>query len=50
MTKKTESQERKKPGPKPDKVKIEDDWEKAMDKALKKKRPKDGWPKPESDD
>lgn len=42
--------ERRKPGPKADKVKIEGDWERAMEKALKKKRPKDGWPKPESED
>ena len=32
------------PGPKPDAVKIEGDWEEAMGKAMKKPRPKDGWP------
>lgn len=34
-----------KTGPKPDTVKIEGDWEDAVDKALEKKRPKEGWPK-----
>lgn len=32
-------------GPKPDRVKIDEDWEEAVKRALKKKRPKDGWPK-----
>jgi hypothetical protein len=32
-------------GPKEDRVKIEGDWEAAIDKALTKKRPKEGWPK-----
>lgn len=41
--------EKEKPGPKPDRVKIDEDWEEAVRKALKKKRPKDGWPKPEDD-
>lgn len=36
-----------KTGPKPDTVKIEGDWEDAIDKALQKERPKDGWPKAE---
>jgi len=36
----------KKTGPKPDRVRIEGDWEKAVDTALKKKRPKEGWSKP----
>ena len=30
-----------KPGPKPERVKIEDDWENAVKKALEKKRPDD---------
>ncbi|MCH7876214.1 MAG: hypothetical protein IH965_13055 [Gemmatimonadetes bacterium] len=34
-----------KPGPEPERLKIEDDWEKAMGKALKKKKPAEGWPK-----
>lgn len=33
-----------KPGPKPETLKIEGDWKQAVDKALKKKRPKAGWP------
>jgi hypothetical protein len=35
-----------KTGPKAETVKIKGDWEKAVDKALKKKRPVGGWPKP----
>ena len=38
----------KKTGPKPDRVKVDGDWEEAIDKALKKPRPKDGWPEPEN--
>lgn len=34
-------------GPKPDRVKIDMDWEDAVEKALEKKRPKEGWPEPE---
>jgi len=34
-----------KPGPKPETLKIEGNWKDAVDKALKKKRPKAGWPK-----
>ena len=33
------------PGPRPDRVKGEDDWEDAVKKALKKKKPPEGWPK-----
>ena len=32
-------------GPKPKLVKIEGNWEGALGQALKKKRPKAGWPK-----
>ena len=35
---------KKRTGPKPDRVKIEGDWESAVAKALDKKRPKEGWP------
>lgn len=35
-----------KTGPKADTVKIAGDWEKAVGKALKKKRPATGWPNP----
>lgn len=31
-------------GPKPERVKIEADWEDAVKTALEKKRPEDGWP------
>ena len=41
------SDNKHKRGPKPETVKIEGDWENAIDKALKKERPEDGWPKPE---
>ncbi len=37
----------KKTGPKPDRLKIDDDWRDAMGKAIKKERPKDGWPEAE---
>lgn len=33
-------------GPKPDTLTVEGDWESAVRKALAKKRPKRGWPKP----
>lgn len=36
-------------GPKPKRVKIEGDWEAAVEKALRKKRPKDGWPDADKD-
>ncbi|MDD5326601.1 MAG: hypothetical protein PHY02_02160 [Phycisphaerae bacterium] len=32
-------------GPKEDQLKINGDWQSAVNKALKKKRPKEGWPK-----
>lgn len=31
-------------GPEPDRVKVDIPWEEAVGKALKKKRPKGGWP------
>ena len=48
----TKSKEKR--GPKPERIKIEGDWEDAVKKALEKKRPEDGWPdhkkeKPHSD-
>ena len=36
--------EDKKPGPDPDHLEIDDDWESAVKKTLEKKRPADGWP------
>ena len=41
------SDKKQKTGPEPDRVKLSGDWEKAVGKALKKPRPKEGWPKPE---
>ena len=36
----------RKPGPEPERVKIEGDWEEAVKRALGKKRPPGGWPRP----
>ncbi len=41
--------EKPKPGPDPDRLKVEGEWTKAIGKALKKKRPEGGWPKREGD-
>ena len=42
---KSDKQPKKRPGPKPDHLKLdEDDWESAVGKALTKKRPAEGWP------
>jgi hypothetical protein len=35
---------KKRTGPHPERVKIKGDWETAVGKALKKERPKAGWP------
>jgi hypothetical protein len=40
---------KKQPGPDPERLKIEGDWEDAVKKAMGKKRPKEGWPEPEHD-
>ncbi len=40
--------ESKKRGPAPESVSIDGPWESAVSKALKKKRPAEGWPKPEA--
>jgi hypothetical protein len=46
MKKKAKTRVKKaQPGPKPDLLKIDMDWEKAMKKSLEKKKPGDGWPK-----
>lgn len=37
-------QQKKSPGPEPDHLKIEGEWEDAVDQALGKKRPEKGWP------
>jgi hypothetical protein len=33
------------PGPKPDILKIDEDWQEAVKKSLTKKKPAEGWPK-----
>jgi hypothetical protein len=33
------------PGPRPDLLKIDCDWQEAIKKSLEKKKPADGWPK-----
>jgi len=43
--KKAKKAAKAKPGPKPDILKIEGDWEAAVKKSLGKKKPADGWPK-----
>lgn len=43
-TKKPTDKPKRKTGPKPDTVNIEQNWEKAVEDALKKKRPLEGWP------
>lgn len=32
------------PGPEPDRLKVEGDWEDAVEQSLKKKKPAGGWP------
>lgn len=39
---------KKKPtGPKPYRLKVDGDWDDAMKSAVKKKKPPEGWPKPD---
>ena len=38
-----------KPGPEPDRLIFDDDWEDAAKKAVKKESPKEGWPDHEND-
>lgn len=38
---------KKQTGPKPDTLKLKGDWQDAMNKALKKEKPKEGWAEPE---
>lgn len=35
-------------GPKPERVKLNDDWKVSIGQALKKTKPENGWPKPSS--
>lgn len=39
-----------KPGPEPERLKIEGDWEDAIKKALKTPRPPEGWPDESGDE
>lgn len=43
--KKQRSLKKQEPGPKPETLKIEGDWQDAMGKAMQKNRPAQGWPK-----
>ncbi|HEV3279887.1 MAG TPA: hypothetical protein VG860_24080 [Terriglobia bacterium] len=36
---------RQRPGPKPEVLKIDMDWQEAVKLAMKKKKPPEGWPK-----
>ena len=38
---------KKRKGPTPSNLKIDEDWGLAVEKALKKERPKEGWQEPE---
>lgn len=40
-----EGKETKAPGPEPERVKADDGWKDAVKKALKKKKPPEGWPR-----
>jgi len=42
---KRDSQTPQTPGPKPDMLKIEGDWQDAIRKSLQKNKPAQGWPK-----
>lgn len=42
---KRQSSGRKAPGPAPHTLKLEGDWQDAVRKSLKKKKPAEGWPK-----
>jgi hypothetical protein len=41
------SKPKQKPGPSEERLVIEGDWKDAVKKALRKKKPASGWPKPE---
>jgi hypothetical protein len=41
--------EKNKPGPKADHLKIDGNWKQALKKVLGKKRPPEGWPQPEDE-
>ena len=49
MNQENKENSKSKTGPEPETVKIDKNWEEAVDDALKKKRPKEGWPEPNQD-
>ena len=44
----TKEKGKQKPGPEADRLKLEGDWKDRLAQAVKKPRPKVGWPKPKS--
>jgi len=40
------NKEKPTPGPEPERLKVEGEWEDAAKRAIEKKRPPGGWPKP----
>ena len=45
MKKQRKAKQKQKTGPKPETLKLKGDWQDLIGKALKKQRPKGGWPK-----
>lgn len=45
----TTRKKRQKSGPEPDRLKLDEYWEEAVKKALKRKRPPEGWPDEEKE-
>lgn len=45
-----DDEKKSKPGPEPDRLKIDEDWESAVGKALNKPKPAEGWPEPPAGD
>ena len=44
-TREKKPKKRAKPGPKPEILKIKGDWENAVTRSFRKKKPPSGWPK-----
>ena len=42
------TKEKQKPGPEADRLKLGGDWKERLAEAVKKPRPKGGWPKPKA--
>ncbi len=49
MPSKKKDDNKRKTGPEPERVKIDKPWEDTVKDALKKERPKEGWPTREKD-